>query len=179
MKRVCFIIAACLIVSLPGLAQNSADAPATQADIEKYLEVTHVREMVGQMMEAMTKPMEKMVHEEYLKHKDVLPPDYEAHMNKMMHDLLTDMPWEQIIQAMVPAYQKHFTKGDMEALTAFYSTPTGQKIMREMPALMADSMETMTPLIQQHVEKVTRRMQDEVTAMLKEAENPPSTPNKK
>jgi hypothetical protein len=48
-----------------------------------------------------------------------------------------------------------------------------------MPGLMADSMETMMPLIQQHVEKVTARMQDEVTAMLKEAEKPSSTPKKK
>jgi hypothetical protein len=179
-KRVCFILAVCLIVSLPGLAQQiPADVPATQADVEKYLATTHVREMVGQMMDAMTKPMDKMVHEEYLKHKDVLPPDYENHLNKIMHDMLTDMPWEQIIQAMVPAYQKHFTKADMEALTAFYSTPTGQKVLREMPGLMADSMEIMMPLIQQHVEKVTARMQDELTAMMKDAEKPSPAPKKK
>jgi hypothetical protein len=180
MKRVCFILAVCLIISFPGLAQQApADAPATQADVEKYLEVTHTREMVSQMMDAMAKPLDKMVHDEYLQHKDVLPPDYENHMSKMLHDMLGDMPWEQIIQAMMPAYQKHFTKGDMDALTAFYSTPTGQKILREMPGLMADSMETMMPLIQQHIEKVTARMQDEVTAMLKEAEKPSSTPKKK
>lgn len=82
------------------------------------------------------------------------------------------------MQAMVPAYQKHFTKGDMDALTAFYSSPAGQKVLREMPGLMADSMEIMMPIISKHVEKVARRMQDEVLATVKESEKP-AKPNSK
>jgi uncharacterized protein len=166
-----------LVICIPSLGQqNPADAPATQADVEKYLEVMHSRQMMNQMVEAMAKPMDKMIHDEYLKHKDILPPDYESHMTKMTHDMLADIPWEQLIQATMPAYQKHFTKGDLDALTAFYSTPTGQKILREMPGLMADSMEIMMPLMQQHVEKVSSRMHEELTAMLKQAKKPSSSP---
>jgi hypothetical protein len=60
----------------------------------------------------------------------------------------------------------------MDALTAFYSSPTGQKVMREMPGLMADSMETMMPIMNKYVEKVEHHMQDEVLAALKESEKP-------
>ena len=91
-----------------------------------------------------------------------------------MHEMLAEMPWDQMIQAMMPVYQKHFTKGDLDALTAFYSTPTGQKVLHEMPGLMADSMKAMMPIMQQHVEKVTAHMQQEMVAMLKEAEKSPS-----
>jgi hypothetical protein len=175
MKKTCLIVAISLMIFLPVIAQqNPADAPATQADVEKYLAVTHARQMMNQMVEAMAKPMDQMVHEQYLKHKDVLPPDYEQRAKKSMHQMLSEMPWDQIIQAMMPAYQKHFTKGDLDALTAFYSTPTGQKILREMPGLMADSMQAMAPLMQEHVEKVTLHMQQEMTAMLKEAEKSPA-----
>lgn len=175
MKKTCLLVAICLMVSLPVIAQqNPADAPATQADVEKYLEVTHSRQMMDQMVEAMAKPMDQMLHEQYLKHKDVLPPDFEQRTRKSMHEMLAEMPWDQMIQAMMPAYQKHFTKGDLEALTAFYSTPTGQKILHEMPGLVADSMQAMMPLMQQHVEKVTAHMQQEMVAMLKKAEKSPS-----
>jgi hypothetical protein len=176
MRKLCLVSVICLAICIPALGQNSQDAPATQADVEKYLEVTHARQMMNQVAEAFAKPMNKMVHEEYLKHKDVLPPDYEARVSKMMHDMLVDMPWEEILNAMLPAYQKHFTKGDMDALTAFYSTPTGQKVLREMPGLMADSMETMMPLIQQHVEKINARLHDEMTAMLNQAKKPSASP---
>ena len=171
MKKVCLILAFSFILCVPTIAQkNPADAPATQADVEKYLETMHSREMMNQMIEAMAKPMQQMAHEEYLKHKDVLPPDFETKANKDMQDMLKEMPWEEMIQAMVPAYQKHFTKGDMDALIAFYSTPTGQKILHEMPGLMADSMQIMMPIMQQHIEKVAGRLQEQETAMLKEAE---------
>jgi hypothetical protein len=177
MKKVCLILAISFILCVPAMAQqNPADAPATQADVEKYLETMHSREMMNQMIEAMAKPMQQVVHEQYLKHKDVLPLDYETKVNKMMQDMLAEMPWEEMIQAMVPAYQKHFTKGDLDALTAFYSSPTGQKVLHEMPGLMADSMQVMMPLMQQHIEKVTGRLREEETAMLKEAEKtPPSS----
>jgi len=175
MKKICLILAISLMFALPLIAQqNPADAPATQADVEKYLEVTHARQMMDQMVEAMAKPMDQMLHDQYLKHKDVLPPDYEERAKKSMHDMLAEMPWDQMIQAMMPAYQKHFTKGDLDALNAFYSTPTGQKILREMPGLMADAMQAMTPVMQQYVEKVTTHMQQDMAARVKEAEKSPA-----
>ncbi|HKW75212.1 MAG TPA: DUF2059 domain-containing protein [Terriglobales bacterium] len=175
MKKTCLIVAISLMISLPVIAQqNPADTPATQADVEKYLEVTHARQMMDQMVEAMAKPMDQMLHEQYLKHKDVLPPDYEQRAQKSMHEMLAEMPWDKIIQAMMPAYQKHFTKGDLDAMTAFYSSSRGQKILHEMPGLMADSMQAMMPVIQQHMERVTTHMQQEMAAMLKEAEKAPA-----
>jgi hypothetical protein len=44
--------------------------------------------------------------------------------------------------------------------------------MREMPGLMADSMEIMMPIMNKHVEKVAHRIQEEVLATLKESEKP-------
>jgi uncharacterized protein len=178
MKKVLNALVLCLVLCAPGLAQNAADQPATKADVDRYLDAVHSHEMMDQMVVAMSKPIQKMLHEQYEKNKDKLPADFEARTSKEMEDMLKDIPWEDMLQAMVPAYQKHFTKGDMDALTAFYSSPAGQKVMREMPGLMADSMEIMMPIISKHVEKVARRMQDEVLASVKESEKP-AKPNPK
>jgi uncharacterized protein len=75
-----------------------------------------------------------------------------------------------MIQAMVPAYQKHMTKGDLDVIVAFYSSPTGQKLLRETPAMTAESMQTMMPIMQKYMEKVQNRVQEQTTAMLKQAE---------
>ena len=147
MKNILATLLLCLALCATGLAQNPADQPATKADIDRYLEAIHSREMMDQMVAAMSKPMQKMVHEQYEKNKDRLPADFEERTSKEMEDMLKDIPWDDMLQAMVPAYQKHFTKGDMDSLTAFYSSPTGQKVLREMPGLMADSMEIMMPIM--------------------------------
>ena len=64
----------------------------------------------------MIKPMHQMIHEQFMKDKDKLPSDFEARMKKMMDDSMKSFPWDEMMQAMVPAYQKHFTKGDMDTL---------------------------------------------------------------
>jgi hypothetical protein len=62
-----------------------------------------------------------------------------------------------MMQAMVPAYQKHFTKADMDNLVAFYSSPTGEKLLREMPSIMAESMQDMMPIMTKYTESVKQR----------------------
>jgi hypothetical protein len=125
------------------------------------------------MMEAMSKPMHKMIHEQFLKDKDKLPADFESRMIKMMDDMLRDFPIEEIMQAAVPTYQKHFTKGDIDGLVAFYSSPTGQKVLREMPAITAEAMESKMPIMRKHFDVVMQRVQQEVAEMLKESQKKP------
>jgi hypothetical protein len=81
MKRILITLALCLAVASTALAQQTAtDPPATKEDVQRYLDVMHMHEMMQQMVEAMSGPLHKMVHEQYLKDKDRLPPDFEARM---------------------------------------------------------------------------------------------------
>jgi uncharacterized protein len=168
MKR--FLIAAILCVSFAysGLAQSpAADAPATKEDVERYFQLVHFQDMIQKMLDAMAKPMHQMTHDRYLKDKDKLPADFETRMNKKADDLMKDMPFDEMIQAMVPTYQKHFTKGDMDALIAFYSSPAGQKLLREMPAIVGEAMTAMLPIMRQHMDAANRRLHQEADGMLK------------
>ena len=175
MKRILITLALCLAVASTALAQQTAtDSPATKEDVQRYLDVMHMHEMMQQMVEAMSGPLHKMVHEQYLKDKDRLPPDFEARMNKMMDDMFKDFPWDEIMQSMVPAYTKHFTKGDLEALTTFYSSPTGQKVLRELPAITAESMELTMPIMNEHMKKVMQRVEQQVAEIMKETQPPPA-----
>lgn len=166
-----------------GLAQqNPADSSATKEDVERYLEVMHSREMVSKMIDAMMKPMHQMLHEQYEKDKDKLPADFEMRMDKVLDDYLKGFPWDDVVQSMVPVYQKHFTKGDIDSLVAFYSTPTGQKLIRELPEITAESMQVMMPILKQRIEAMTQKLQLQVAEMMKESEprpakNPPITRN--
>jgi hypothetical protein len=172
MRRIPLLVI--LILGLTGYCraqQTSADAPASKEDIQKYLEVMHSKDMMAQMAEAMSKPMHQMIHEQYLKNQDKLPADFEKRLTKVMDDFMATVPWDQMLDNMVPVYQKHLTKGDVDALTAFYSTPTGQKILKELPQITAEAMQNIMPLMQKSMESMNQRLQQETDAMLKESEN--------
>jgi hypothetical protein len=178
MKRILITLVLWLTVGAMALAQQTAaDTPATKEDVQKYLDAMHSHEMMQQMVAAMSTPMKKMFHEQYLKDKDKLPADFEARMAKLMDDLLKDIPWDEMMQSMVPAYTKHFTRGDLEALTVFYSSPVGQKVLREMPAITAESMDLMMPIMNEHMEKVRQRVEQQVAEMLKEKDSAAAKPH--
>ena len=170
MKRLLIAVSLCLVFCLTGFAQQNDDSPATKEDIQRYLEVMHSHELMQQMADSMSKQMREMLHQQFLKDKDKLPPDFEDRMNKLMDDMFRDMPWDEMMQAMIPAYQKHLTRGDVNHMIAFYSTPTGQKLMREMPSLMADAMQLMMPIMQKYTEKVQQRVEAETARLMKAPE---------
>ena len=170
MKRCLLTVTVCFFLTFSALAQSATDQPATREDIQKYLEVMHIHDMMHQVVNAMAQPMQKLLHEQYLKDKDKLPVDFEARMNHDMNDYLSSMPWDRIIDAMIPVYQKHLTKGDVNSLIAFYSSPTGQKVLREMPAMMSDAMEAMMPIMRERMNILQEKMQDEVAEMMKESQ---------
>jgi hypothetical protein len=169
--------ALCLCLAANGMAQaTGADSPATKEDVERYLQAIHSHDTMQGMIGAMSKPMQQMIHEQYLKDKDNLPADFEARMNKMVDDLWKGMPFDEMIAAMVPTYQKHFTKGDIDAFVAFYSSAAGQKLLRELPQVTTESMQVMMPIVQQHLAAMNQRIQQEVAdikaAQLKSRQEP-------
>ena len=167
MRRIFLTATLCLALGGPGFAQTAADAPATKEDVERYFQAVHSHDMMLKMMEAMSAPMHQAAHEQCEKDKEKLPADCEARINKLLDGMMKEIPFDEMVEAMVPAYQKHFTKGDMDALIAFYSAPTGQKVLRELPAVTAEGMEAMMPIMRKSVDRMTERAEKEVAQMMK------------
>lgn len=87
--------------------------------------------------------------------------------------MLETFPTDELIQAMIPAYQHHLTKGDVDALTTFYSSARGQKILNEMPAMMAEGMQAASGIVQKMMANSMQRVQDEIAELQKPKEGSP------
>lgn len=171
--RSLLLAAACLVLAASCLAQTADTDQATNDDVQKYFAITRSHDMMQKTLAAMTKPLHQLAHEQCQKDKDRLPADCEARVDKLLEDMFNQMPMDEMLQAMVPAYAKHFTKGDIDALIAFYSGPTGQKVLREMPAIVADSMQAAMPIMRKAIEKMHAREQQEFAGMMNESGKKP------
>lgn len=170
MKAFVLAIVLCVAATAAFAQQSDPNAPASKEDVQRYLDAMHSHDMMKKTMEAMEKPMHQMVHDQFLKHKDKLPADFEQKQIAMLDNMYENMPLDQIMEAMVPVYQRHFTKGDIDSLIAFYSSPTGQKMIREMPAITAETMQQAMPLIEKSVESVQEQFQQQLAQALKNSE---------
>lgn len=172
-RRIVVVLVLCVIPSAVCLAQQSdADQPATIADINRYFEATHVREMMKSTMDTVSKQMRQMLHAQ-IQNTPNLPPDAEERMDKMFDGALQNMPIDDLMKAMAPVYAKHFTKGDIDAIVAFYSTPAGQKMVAQMPAVTQESMQASSGVIRKYMDDTMRQMQTQIEEMQKDDQAAP------
>ena len=75
---------------------------------------------------------------------------------------------------MVPAYQKHLTKGDIDNLVAFYSTPTGSKLLKEMPSMTGEAMQAAMPVMSKYMDTIEKRVQKETDDLVAQSKKQPN-----
>jgi hypothetical protein len=158
--------------------QGVAVAPATRAEILKLFEVMKVRQQMQQVMQQVMQQTLTMSHEALKsRHPDISAEDL-ARLDAMADQTMKDFPVEGLLDDMIPVYQKHLTKTDVQALISFYSTPTGQKMLRELPAMTAEGMQAVYPRIQKQMDETMRRMEqmEEEERHKKQPAAPPAPP---
>jgi uncharacterized protein len=156
MKRV-FLFFAVLLVSSTLFAQAAGDTPATREDVLKLFDTMHVREQMKFVLDSVAKQQRTMVRESMKKRFPGITESELNHMDEYTSEILKEMPFDGMLDDMIPVYQKHLTKADIDAMSAFYASPTGQKMLREMPAMTTESMQAASPRIQAMMERVMDR----------------------
>lgn len=118
-------------------------------EIEKTLRLVGMDKLMGQMKTQMfTMFREKMtqVPEEYWKRAEA------------------KFDMAELIQLIIPVYDKYYTTEDLKALNAFYESPVGQKVLSTLPQITQESMR----IGQAWGEEVGKRVEREVMEEFKE-----------
>ena len=172
-------VLAILLVATAALAQqptpSSGDAPASKEDIQKLFEIMQIHQQMRQVMDSMMKQQSAMIDETLKKRYPQTSAEKIARANRMIAETMKDMPMDAMLDDMIPIYQRHFSKSDIDAMSTFYASPTGQKMMREMPALTSESMQASYARMQKQMDALTKRAEQIVK---EDQEKPKSTPEK-
>jgi hypothetical protein len=75
-----------------------------------------------------------------------LPADKRAQVEAAMNP-------EEIIQALVPVYEKYFTAGDLKRLIVFYQSPLGKKLIEVTPSIMKETVDVTSAYFAQKLKK--------------------------
>jgi uncharacterized protein len=164
MAALCFALAFafCFGLSAPVLGQAADSDPATKEDVVAYLHTMRSHDMFEKMMEIQSQSIQKVLYDQVQQDKGEIPADFQARMKKSMEGLVKGMPADEIIDAMIPSYQKHFTRGDIQAMNAFYSSPVGQKVLQELPEVTQEGMQAALPIISKYLTDWKERMEREM-----------------
>jgi uncharacterized protein len=180
MKRLCISLALVLFAASPAFAQQptppSADAPATKEDILHLFEVMQIHQQMRQVMDAMMKQQSAMIHETLKNRYPQTSAERIARADQLISETMKDMPMDAILDDMIPIYQRHFSKTDIDAMSTFYASPTGQKMMKYMPALTTEAMQASYARMQKQMDAMMQRAEQIVKEDQPKPKSPPATP---
>jgi hypothetical protein len=157
-----------LLLPVPGviaqtLSTQSEVAPSRE-QVMKFLEVTRAKSRVEQVFAGMAKQA-RMGAELGFKQK---VPEQLARVDAISDSIFKEFSVDELIDAIVPIYQKHLSKSDLDGILAFYASPTGQKLLKEMPAILSESMEAGGEIGRKKMESINRRVEEQLQQMIVE-----------
>jgi hypothetical protein len=137
LRALCFLLA----VSVISVGQtNPSDVP-DKADVVKFLDLMHARSQMTLVLASMAKQMREGAEQGFKEKVPNATAEQLAKVDQLCDSLFASLPIDEMMDAIIPIYQRHLTKADLSASTAFYSSSAGQKILKEMPAIMSESMQ--------------------------------------
>ncbi len=118
--------------------------PALEADIRAFVVASGSAALGRQMFDAMLTNMAQALPQ--------VPPEiWESAKAEFQPDEFTAL--------LIPVYARHYTRSEIQQLTAFYQSPLGQKVVATNPAVVQDSMEVGQIWGQQIAQRVMAKLQ--------------------
>jgi hypothetical protein len=139
---------------------STAPDAASKEDVKKLFDVMASREQMQQMLQQVFSQMRSLSHEQIKQRHPDISQEEIARMDRLSADFIKKFPVDDMLNDMMPIYQKHFTKSEIDALIAFYSSPAGQKFLHEMPAVTAEAMQVEYPRIQAQIEAAIKQAEE-------------------
>ena len=196
MPKVCSVLCLLLAVS-PAFAQQSvaeaaaqsraavdarkaAAAPPSREDVLKLFDLLQITKTMDAVIKA-TKQQSMELAEQMLREKmpDITPAQkkqFEEIIDDVMRTSLGPAAIQEMLEATIPVYQKHLTKADLDAMIAFYSSPAGQKILQEQPAMVQESMEASAGIQQRIARSMFQKIDERIAKMAEAGKEPAKKP---
>jgi hypothetical protein len=117
-----------------------------------------VRDQIRQAM-AGTVDQAKRSARQLLATKTAHPtPQQYAEIDRTVEEGFKSISVDDVLNVVVPVYQKHLTRADLATVVAFYSSPVGQKLLREMPAMTSETIEASNTVLEQRFDTIMDRI---------------------
>lgn len=161
----------CLLVLAGGSAV--AQAPATldtptKEDVLRFLDLLQIKARMVQMMDGMKSGMKTGVEAALKQQLPNATPEEMAKVDGFADTVFNDLPIDEMVDAVIPIYQRHLTKTDLDSIVAFYSSLAGQKLLKETPAMMAEGMKAGQDIMLKRVPELSQRLNNQVAQLAKE-----------
>lgn len=156
-----------------------ADAPSREDVMKLFemLQISKTMEAVFQTAKQQSREMaEQMIQEKVSQVTPEQRKQFEEMMDEVFAEAMGPKVMNEMLEATVPVYQRHLSKSDLQAMTAFYSSPVGQKLLREQPAMVQESMQAASGIQQRVARAVFLKIDERIEKIINTEKEPAKQP---
>ncbi|HVZ85084.1 MAG TPA: DUF2059 domain-containing protein [Terracidiphilus sp.] len=143
------------------------DQPSAQ-QLARLFEVMQVRRQVQNVQKSIADLAEGQIHAQIeatnaqSPSRSRLTPSQRATIDQLLQKYIEKAvslyPVDEMLNDMTPIYQRHFTREDVDAIIAFYSSPAGQHMIAAQPQIAREYM----PLVMNRAAERSRALNDQL-----------------
>jgi hypothetical protein len=131
------------LLSAQGTTVSTAETPKIK-NIRKMLALTGSGKLGIQVMETMITNFKS---------------HYTNVDSSFWSDFMKEIRPEDLVNMVIPVYDRNFTAEEIEGMIVFYSSPIGQKVLAKLPVVMQESMQIGQAWGQELAKKVFQKLQ--------------------
>ena len=160
------ILLAALLALLATAGPAVAQQPADDARIDRLIEISRTRQPPDAMLPQIEASQHQMAAQ--MAGDRELDAAQQQRLDRILEGsaaaIRKAMAWENLAPMYRDIYRQTFTGEDIDAIIAFYETPTGQRMLDKMPELMQNTMAAMQRLVVPMLQEMERELAAEVSA---------------
>ena len=160
------ILLAALLALLATAGPAVAQQPADDARIDRLIEISRTRQTLDAMLPQIEASQRQMAAQ--MAGDRELDAAQQQRLDRILEGsaaaIRKAMAWENLAPMYRDIYRQTFTGEDIDAIVAFYETPTGQRMLDKMPELMQNTMAAMQRLVVPMLQDMERELAAEVSA---------------
>jgi hypothetical protein len=142
MKKFLLIIVAVSTLIAPSLSRADI-TPEKRAEIDKMLRLTGTDQKMAMMFDQMIAIFQKSYPQAHL---------------ELWVKLRTSANTHELLELIIPVYDKYYSLEDLKQINAFYESPSGQRMLQASPEVLKESM----VIGQQWGEKLGKQVAEEI-----------------
>lgn len=166
MRKIAIALSGLLLCLLATAA--SAQAPASDAQLDKLLQLMRAKQTLDAML-PQVEAMQRQAVQQASAGKPLTPEQQatlERLLDKSMGSIRRALSWEKMEPLYRDIYRQTFNAEDIDAMIGFYGSPAGQKLLDKMPQLMQNTMSGVQKMLTPMLEEMERDVEAELHAPL-------------
>ena len=170
-----------LTLTVTGYGQQlPPDAPSRQQVLNLFEAIQLRRTMQASQdvaMQSALNTVQQMMRQSGVAPDAAMQQQVDAMMKGIMEDVRAVLSVDEMLEAVIPIYQRHLTTEDVNAIIAFQSSPVGRKMVSLQPVMMQESVQALAPLQERAMPELMRRLNERMQKIVPPVPAPAPAPS--